>query len=185
MLAHSRYVLEALLGFEFSWAGQHRSGSIGWGRALLMHGMGMLIGGGWAVFAWWLKPLYFYWSLPIALPLVVAPLVAVISSRQAWAGWFATPAEVLPPNVVDDWQQLMAQQSPTAMSLSRCIEQPGNWPFVLSFAYHTGRLSAEALQRAKEGGVNALTQAEQRCLLDDKGALQQLCLEIPLVSDKQ
>ncbi|MGH8129035.1 MAG: glucans biosynthesis glucosyltransferase MdoH, partial [Gammaproteobacteria bacterium] len=50
MLAHSRFVVEALIGLRLSWAGQNRGGPIGWWAALLMHGDGLLLGIGWGIF---------------------------------------------------------------------------------------------------------------------------------------
>ncbi|HEX7324684.1 MAG TPA: glucans biosynthesis glucosyltransferase MdoH [Rhodanobacteraceae bacterium] len=112
MLAHSRFVAEALLGLQLRWAGQHRSGAIGWGTALAMHGVGALIGIAWAIFAWRLRPMYFYWSLPVALPLVLAPAVAVFTSRvgrraDAPNALLRTPVEP-PPAVLRAWMRNLA-----------------------------------------------------------------------------
>lgn len=106
MLSHSRFVAEALLNLQLTWGGQNRDQAIGWFTALRMHGIGMLLGIGWGIFAWWLRPLYFYWSLPITLPLVLAPLLAVITSRigNGKGGLLQTPLENEPPEVVHRWQ---------------------------------------------------------------------------------
>lgn len=111
MLAHSRFMAEALLNLKLTWAGQNRGDAIGWGTALRMHGVGLLLGLGWAVFAWWLRPLYFYWSLPISLPLMLAPIVAVVTSRVARRGGalLQTPAETHPPEVVRTWARYLQE----------------------------------------------------------------------------
>lgn len=110
MLAHSRFVGEALLNLQLTWGGQNRGDAIGWKQALSMHLLGLLLGVGWAIFAWWLRPLYFYWSLPITLPLILAPGVAVITSRIGRGrALLQTPAENSVPPVVKDWQNILNQ----------------------------------------------------------------------------
>lgn len=81
MLSHSRYVIEALLNIQLRWAGQNRTSETGWVRALLHHAPGSLLGAGWAAFALWLKPMFFYWSLPVAIPLILAAPISVMLSR--------------------------------------------------------------------------------------------------------
>src|SRR5699024_7547758 len=115
MLAHSRFVVEALLGLRLSWGGQHRRGPIRWTTAFAMHGGGALLGIGWTVFAWWLRPLYFFWSLPVTLPLALAPIVAVVTSHTAggkarsWRrGLLQTPNTTDPPQVVTEWELHLA-----------------------------------------------------------------------------
>ncbi|MGR6034485.1 MAG: glucans biosynthesis glucosyltransferase MdoH [Candidatus Nitrosoglobus sp.] len=100
MLAHSRYVVEALFNVTLRWAGQNRSNAIGWADALVNHAPGTLIAVAWAGFAWWLDPMFFYWSLPVALPLILAAPTSVLSSRPSvgqffrrW-GFFLTPEEI-------------------------------------------------------------------------------------------
>lgn len=115
MLGHSRFFIEALLNLQLHWGGQNRSGAISPATALRGHGLGMLLGLGWAVFAWWLRPLYFYWSLPVALPLILAPLVTIWTSRTSTASWLArggllrTPEEQQKPRVVETWEQALAK----------------------------------------------------------------------------
>jgi len=35
----------------------------------------------WSSFAWWLDPMFFLWSLPVAIPLILAAPTSVILSR--------------------------------------------------------------------------------------------------------
>lgn len=97
MLAHSRFVAEALANLHVHWGGQNRGGEIGWGAAFATHGFGMALGAGWAAFAWRLRPLFFYWSLPVVLPLVLAPVVSVLSSRRSAGDTFARRGLLLTP----------------------------------------------------------------------------------------
>src|SRR5690606_10867294 len=70
MLAHSRYVIEALFNVTLRWAGQNRSEETGWLDAIVNQAPGTLLALGWAGFALWLDPMFFYWSLPVAVPLI-------------------------------------------------------------------------------------------------------------------
>ncbi|QIB51069.1 glucans biosynthesis glucosyltransferase MdoH [Pseudomonas sp. OIL-1] len=81
MLAHSRYILEAVLNVTLRWAGQNRAGEIGWGKAILNQAIGTLLAISWSSFAWWLDPMFFLWSLPVALPLVLAAPIFVILGK--------------------------------------------------------------------------------------------------------
>ncbi|WP_150302770.1 glucans biosynthesis glucosyltransferase MdoH [Pseudomonas saliphila] len=81
MLAHSRYILEAVLNATLRWAGQNRAGEIGWGKAVLNQAVGTLLAISWASFAWWLDPLFFLWTLPVALPLVLAAPIFVLLGK--------------------------------------------------------------------------------------------------------
>ncbi|WP_152208147.1 glucans biosynthesis glucosyltransferase MdoH [Marinobacter changyiensis] len=81
MLAHSRYILGAMLNFSLSWAGQNRTEETTWPEALVSQSPGMLVGLAWSGFAYWLDPLFFYWSLPVAIPLVLAAPTSVLLSR--------------------------------------------------------------------------------------------------------
>lgn len=81
MLAHSRYILEAVLNVTLRWAGQNRAGEIGWGKAVLNQAVGTLLAISWSSFAWWLDPMFFLWSLPVALPLVLAAPIFVILGK--------------------------------------------------------------------------------------------------------
>ncbi len=81
MMAHSRYVLGALINVSLSWAGQNRTEETTWREALVTQFPGMLVGGAWSAFAWSLDPMFFLWSLPVAVPLVLAAPTSVVLSR--------------------------------------------------------------------------------------------------------
>lgn len=108
MLSHSRYVIEALLNISLRWAGQNRTSETGWMRAVLHHATGSLLGLGWAAFALWLKPMFFYWSLPVAIPLILAAPVSVMLSRVQlgqWLrqrGWLLTAEELRGSPLLED-----------------------------------------------------------------------------------
>ena len=83
MLAHSRYVLESLFNVTLRWAGQNRTDETRWSTAILHQFPGTLLAGCWAAFAFWLDHLFFFWSLPVAGPLVFAAPTSVFLSRVA------------------------------------------------------------------------------------------------------
>lgn len=83
MLAHSRHVIEALFNVTMRWAGQNRSDETGWREAILDQAPGSLLAAVWAGFAWWLDPMFFYWSLPVAIPLILAAPTSVLFARVA------------------------------------------------------------------------------------------------------
>ncbi|MAO11763.1 glucans biosynthesis glucosyltransferase MdoH [Marinobacter sp.] len=81
MLAHSRFVVSALLNLRLGWAAQNRTEEIRWRDALVQHLPGFLVGGGWSLFAMALDPMFFYWSLPVSVPLILAAPTTVWLSR--------------------------------------------------------------------------------------------------------
>ena len=181
MLAHSRFVLEALLGLRIYWAGQNRSGPISWWAALLMHGDGLLLGISWGIFSWWLRPLYFYWSLPVTLPLVLAPLVAVITSRVRSGEWFTrfglllTPEDRDPPAVVEDLPAPAPAGADTpARGLRRTLSDPDWLAVARHFARRNGRCPEKTLLKARREGIDSLDARQRRQLAEDGLALTEL-----------
>lgn len=123
MMAHSRYVLGALLNVSLTWAGQNRTQETSWRDAFVTQLPGMLIGGGWSAFAWKLDPMFFLWSLPVAIPLVLAAPTSVLLSRvgpgqtlRTW-GVLLIPEEREPVKVLED---------------ARSARRAGNHEFALS-----------------------------------------------------
>jgi len=108
MLAHTRYVLEALLNRSLTWAGQNRSVETNWQAAFLSHAPGTVIALSWSSFAWWLDPMFFLWSLPVAIPLILAAPTSVILSRTQLGldarqgGWLLIPEETKGSRLLDD-----------------------------------------------------------------------------------
>ncbi len=108
MMAHSRYVIGALLNLSLTWAGQNRTQETAWWDAFVTQFPGMVIGAGWSAFAWSLDPMFFLWSLPVAIPLVLAAPTSVLLSRvgpgQALRRWgmLVIPEELTPVQVLED-----------------------------------------------------------------------------------
>lgn len=83
MLAHSRYVVEALFNVSLRWAGQNRGDETSWRTALASQAPGSILAIAWAGFALWLDKMFFYWSLPVAIPLILAAPTSVLFSRSS------------------------------------------------------------------------------------------------------
>ena len=108
MLAHSRYVIEALLNVSLRWAGQNRGDETSWATAISNQAPGSILAASWAGFAWWLDPMFFYWSLPVAIPLILAAPTSVLFSRNSLgdalrrAGLLLVPQERQDTALLDD-----------------------------------------------------------------------------------
>ncbi|MCR8915785.1 glucans biosynthesis glucosyltransferase MdoH [Marinobacter panjinensis] len=108
MIAHSQYVLGALLNVSLTWAGQNRTQETSWREALVTQFPGMLVAAGWSAFAWSLDPMFFLWSLPVAIPLLLAAptsvLLSKVSAGQALRklGMLVIPEERESVQVLDD-----------------------------------------------------------------------------------
>ena len=107
MVAHSIFVLGALTGLKLNWKSPSREATaVGWGEAIGRFGVvGTIVA---AATAWWLagQPGEAWRVLPLALPLVLAVPLAVITSRSefglAWRrrGWLLIPEESRAPAVL-------------------------------------------------------------------------------------
>lgn len=111
MLSHSRSVIEALFNVTLRWAGQNRTDETGWADAIINQAPGTLIALSWSGFAWWLDPMFFYWSLPVALPLILAAPTSVLLSQTALGQWFRRmgffliPEEVYGSSLLDSLEE--------------------------------------------------------------------------------
>ena len=185
MLAHSRFVAEALVNLRIRWAGQNRGGEIGWFAALRMHGFGMLLGLAWSAFAWWLRPLYFFWSLPVTLPLVAAAPVSVMLSRRrageavTRSGLLLTPEDRVRPGVVREFQSIPQDlgEPGSQGSLARVMSDP-LWHAAARICVRarpgSAGLPEELVERALNLGPETLSAAERLALSRSEAALHRL-----------
>jgi len=81
MLAHTRYVLEALSNVTLRWAGQNRTEETNGWSAFVTQLPGTIAALSWAGFAYWLDEMFFLWSLPVALPLIFAAPTSLLLGR--------------------------------------------------------------------------------------------------------
>lgn len=116
MLMHSRAVVDVLRGRHSGWAAQQRDeGRLKFKRAWRHHWLHTLLGLGWGAAAFVLDPVLLAWTSPVAMGLVLAmPLSMVTSRADAGAasrrlGLFVTPEETSAPEVASRAATLRAQ----------------------------------------------------------------------------
>ncbi|PRB77482.1 glucans biosynthesis glucosyltransferase MdoH [Pseudomonas sp. MYb185] len=184
MLSHSRYVAESLLNVNLRWAGQNRTSETGWLKALIYQAPGLILGLGWALFALWLKPMFFYWSLPVALPLIFAAPISVVLSRVQLGlslkrhGWLMTAEEVFGARLLDDLVGNPLKGSPQPGFCESVIDPQHNaLQTALGRSGRSGlrRQRLDALcQRCLQQGPDGLEQRELALLAQDAEAMTQL-----------
>jgi len=190
MLSHCRYVLEALFNVNLRWAGQNRSGETSWLAAVLNQGIGSLMALAWAGFAWWLDPMFFVWSLPVALPLVLAAPIFVLLSKVSWGEglmrkrWLQIPEEASGSSLLDDLDTpsklLTAEQQP-AFNEAIVHPQTNRLQTRLAHAPRAQRQQSELqllAQRCLQDGPAALSSAERNLLASDARSLQWLHTQV-------
>lgn len=186
MLAHSRYVLEALLNTQVLWAGQNRTRETLWADALLRQAPGTMLALAWGGFAFWLDRGFFLWSLPVALPLIFAAPISVWLSRYRAgtrlrrAGLLLVAEEAAPPAVLQDLAGYRCPVAGPPAGFVRAVLSPLANALHLQLARRRG---ATALRQARRerlaarciaGGPTALGAAEKGFLADDAEALAAL-----------
>lgn len=189
MLAHSRYVLESLLNVTLRWAGQNRTDETRWSAAILHQLPGTLIAGGWATFAFWLDQMFFYWSLPVAGPLVFAAPTSVFLSRvgpgeclKRWR-FFQVQEERYGSPLLDDLNTkscplLDTRTGPSSAAVQAILDPVLNRVHQAMGHAHRGGKKQEMIlalrRRCFHLGPEALTQKELSYLARDRASLQWL-----------
>lgn len=83
MFAHSRFVVAAVMNLNLTWGGQNRSSDSGWRQSWRWHYPGLITGILCVTLAAWHSPVLFFWSLPVAIPLILAVPVSVWLGRTS------------------------------------------------------------------------------------------------------
>ncbi len=187
MLSHTRSIVISLLNLDVRWAGQNRTAEIGWTTALLHHAPGSVLALAWSAFAYWLDPLFFYWSLPVALPLVFAAPISVGLSRfsvgRRWRadGLLLTAEEHQPPSVVADLQHSPAlTRAPSLSGFETAVLDPQIHRLQVQLARRRKETPArqqrrsELVRRCLDQGPAGLSAAEKTWLAEDAPALRAL-----------
>lgn len=187
MLAHSRHVIEGLSGMKLRWAGQNRSEETTWREALVDQMPGSLLAACWAIFAWWLDPLFFFWSLPVAIPLIVAAPVSVVSAKVSVGrflrarGVLLSPEERLPVAVisaVNEAQSVVSERGDRSAFVHVVVDPVLNRVHVATTRANRPGAKSDAIarlvERCERDGPEVLTQREVTQLALDRGALETL-----------
>jgi membrane glycosyltransferase len=82
MLAHSRFVIEALVNVNLQWAGQNRTEETSLRTTLFNQLPGTVLAASWAFFTYRLELNFFIWSLPIVMPLLLATPISILLGRK-------------------------------------------------------------------------------------------------------
>jgi membrane glycosyltransferase len=109
MLFHSKYVFLTLLGMGIGWGTQQRDdeGTRFW-DALRFHGGGTLLGLVWGITMFQINRVFFWWSSPLVISLLLSIPVSMLTSRAELGRLyrkmriFMTPEEVRLPREYED-----------------------------------------------------------------------------------
>lgn len=187
MLAHSRFVVAALLNLSLKWAGQNRTDEMTWSDGLKTQLPAMAVGASWAGFAWTLDPLFFFWSLPVAVPLIFSAPTSVLLSRQALGigllnkGILLIPEEQRPMPLLTRARCYRSQKQPEAVLTP--FQQAVLIPGINQIHQALGRDTSNAVREVRlrrisdrciEQGPGALTDSEVAQIARDKTTLKEL-----------
>lgn len=191
MLFHTRFVLTALMGWTVSWKSPAREdAATTWTEAIKRHGTQTLFGVVWASGIYWLNPAYLWWLLPIIGALILSIPVSVFTSRASLgqsfrkARLFLIPEESWPPLEIRMTNRYLRRAAPAPDFVTAVVD-----PVVNAVACATGSARqveneapsaerTEVVQKALEGGPEALTGPERTLLLDDPMVLSSLHFEV-------
>ncbi len=187
MLAHSRYVFESLLNLRLSWAGQNRTEETRWRDAVIHHLPGTLLAAAWTSFTYWLDPMFFYWSLPVAVPLLLAAPTSLwlgrlrSGRRSAALGLFRTAEEVSGSPLLEDLDAAPVDSNGQGLS---AVERAVIDPVINAVQQHLARRRTETLRRRQRlaasratllvAGPAALSRRELSRLCLDRDSLREL-----------
>ena len=186
MLSHTWSVVTTLFNVDVRWAGQNRTHEYGWREALRRHLPGTALALGWSAFAFWLKPQFLVWALPVAVPLVLAGPVSVwlgrfrIGRRWRASGLLTTPEERDPPSVVAELSAPLPFTSSRLSAFTEAVLHPQKNRLHVALARRRGDTVArrarreELVERCLAVGPEVLTKAEKVWILEDAVGLATL-----------
>ncbi|APZ42312.1 glucans biosynthesis glucosyltransferase MdoH [Acidihalobacter ferrooxydans] len=170
MLAHSRYVIAALLAIRVRWAGQNRSLELAWGAALLKHAPAAVLAFAWAGFGYWLKPMFFYWSMPVVVPLLLAAPTSVLLSRFGLGERLRRAGLWVIPQESSAREPMLAELDGKPLLASSML---GCGLFEMSVLHPQRNALAARLARSDRGARRVRLQAlRERCLEQGPDALR-------------
>ncbi|MES1929125.1 glucosyltransferase MdoH [Salinisphaera dokdonensis CL-ES53] len=191
MLTHTRFVFTTLTGQQVKWNAQQRADAqVPWLRAVRFHIWGMLLATVWGGLLLWYTPGFAPWLAPILVPLILAPVITVLTSRADLGLWMRRrelqliPEELKAPPELARVVEIEAAAPPEAGFVEAVVDPAIN-------ALHVGmqgrerRLTVaiadyrrELAERALNQGADALSVDEQRRLLADPARMHWLHVEV-------
>ncbi len=187
MLAHSRFVMEALFNLNLKWAGQNRSSETSWQQTLISQLPGSLLAACWAAFTYRLDLIFFLWSLPVVIPLLLAAPISIILGKVRAGkvlkniGLLRIPEEIKGSALLDEIVQhdIRTTSHATLTVFEEAILDPAVNKLHQAFArQHHGREQLDVLhslrRRCLDEGISRLNIREQSILAQDRETLQWL-----------
>ncbi|MES2683740.1 MAG: glucans biosynthesis glucosyltransferase MdoH [Pseudomonadota bacterium] len=180
MLFHTRFVVSALLGIAIQWKSPPREdAATPWSEALLRHGTGTLLGGGWLYAIYQLNPDLITWLIPVAGSLLVSIPLSVFSSRARWgrnarkAPLFLIPEESAPPPELRRLQVLMREAPDYSRGFARALSAPLTQALIHALAptNRSGSMSKETMQAVSLNRLDAIEAPQRNRLLSNRNAL--------------
>jgi membrane glycosyltransferase len=210
MLFHSKYVFLTLLGMGIGWGTQQRDdeGTAFW-DALRFHGGGTLLGLAWGVSLYHINRVFFWWSSPLVISLLLSIPVSMITSRAEVGRFlrrlriFVTPEEVRLPREYEDIDEYLQSTAndrtgfgiPADEGFVRAAVVPAVNTLHCSLLRGPRSLAPEIarrrdalLERALQHGPGALGKKERKELLYDAERMERLhqsIWELPLETLEQ
>lgn len=196
MLFHSKYVFLTLMGMGIGWGTQQRDdeGTRFW-DALRFHGGGTLLGLVWGVAMFQINRVFFWWSSPLVLSLLLSIPVSMLTSRAELGRFFrgmrifTTPEEIRLPREyedIDSYLQKIAEDRssfgiPPEDGFLRAAVIPGVNTLHRTMLRGPRTLAPEIeqrrdaiLEKTMDNGPEALTKKEKKELLYDAQRMKRL-----------
>jgi len=196
MIEHTRAVVGILCGRTTTWNAQSRGDGVVTLRDAVRRFGAIGVGGvAWALLLWATSRETLWWMLPallgmvLSVPLAIVTGSAAVGRRARDRGWLLTPAELAPEPVLARYRELLAARPAvapaTATALERVLEDDELRRVHASFADRPvdDPLEEHAVDglvlKCRLQGPAALTDAEQRALLNSPRALDALAARPP------
>ncbi|SPD75979.1 glucan biosynthesis: glycosyl transferase [uncultured Desulfobacterium sp.] len=207
MLFHTKFVLFSLFGRTVEWIPQKRlDHETGWFDALRFHGFGTFLGLLWGFMLFFYNEAFFWWNIPIIMPLILSVPLSVLTSRGSVGrffrklGLFLIPEELETPPVLKLLQKHLEKIS-ESLSRTNLTSKGG---FVLAVvdplinALHRSFLPKERkllpeirerrnrlVEKALSNGPQGLNPKEKREILSDPFSMRRLHVQVWETSDKK
>jgi membrane glycosyltransferase len=190
MLFHSKYVFLTLMGMGIGWGTQQRDdeGTAFW-DALRFHGGGTLLGLVWGLALFQINRVFFWWSSPLVISLLLSIPVSMLTSRAEMGRLFrrlrlfVTPEEVRLPREYEDIENYLENTAkrrshfgiPADEGFTRAAVVPAVNALHRTLLRGPRTLDAQIakrrdaiLDKALQNGPSALSKKEKKELLYDR-----------------
>jgi membrane glycosyltransferase len=204
MLFHSKFVFITLLGRQVGWGPQQRSDlGTGWREAFRFHGTGVLLALVWGTILFMFNRSFFWWNLPVLIPLLLSVPLSVWSSQASVGRFLREMGLLLIPEETERPEELrmldrilLQEEGPSPLLVRkeqgfvRAVVDPRVHALHLCLAGEKGRVAGNIanrrrrlVEKALSQGPGRLTAGEKRELLYDPECLHELHQRVWDISD--